>query len=126
MLGSRGRCLTQHSVLLLRDIGPTGATQIEHRGGIRRGHWLREVSRDEPPQVFGEGNTELGGALAGPPLQLRVEGNLGSEHHDITIIMVPVASPQARLLAAGPGGGHVHLPVSRLRMLFMLLKPRIA
>jgi len=42
--------------------------------------------RDEPADVPGKGDSELGGTLPGPPMGLALKSNLGSCHHDGTII----------------------------------------
>jgi hypothetical protein len=96
-----GKRFGNHRVLVLGDVAPARLAEIEHEGRIRLGGRVAEIARHEPAKVFGKGDTEIAGPLAGAALHLGLKRDLRSCHHDITIIASAV-SRQTR--AAGAGG----------------------
>jgi serine/threonine protein kinase len=59
---------------------------MEHESRVRPRLHAAEIPGDEAAYVFGQRDPEIGGAPARPALDLGIEGDLGSRHHDVAII----------------------------------------
>jgi hypothetical protein len=75
-----------HGILIPRDVGAARVAQVKDAIDVGPGLWTGEITCHKTAKVFGQGDPEIIRALPRASLHLVFQGNLGSRHHDVTII----------------------------------------
>lgn len=78
--------LPDHRILVSGYIGLTRTAKVEYQCHIGLGLRLVEISGQQSPDVFRQRHAEFAGALAGAAMSVTFQRDLGSCHHDGTII----------------------------------------
>ena len=86
-------------ILLSGNVAPTGIAEVEYIFDSAYWTLLAEVSGQEPPHVFRQGETQGTGPGSCPAMELRVERDLGARHHDGTMIAWGYSIRQSNLWA---------------------------
>jgi len=81
-----GKGFPNHCIFVPGYVRALRAPQIEHLFYVRPGLMSAEIMRHKPPDVLGKRDSEFGGTLPGSPMGLGLKRDLGSCHHDGTII----------------------------------------
>ncbi len=85
-------CLCEYRVFLICNVGAAGSTEVKHARRVGGPSGVRKIASHKTAHVLSQRDAEFARALPGGLVNLRVQSNLGTRHHDGTIItqIVPV------------------------------------
>jgi hypothetical protein len=92
LLRRRMKGLGDHQIFIAAYVGLARTSQVEHQFDVHVGLRLGKVAGHQSPDIFRQRYTQFTGSLASSPMSVTFQRNLGTSHHDGTIIAQPQGS----------------------------------
>lgn len=73
-----GGGLSEHSILIFRNVGAAGITEVKNARDVGFGPGVVEIARDQTANVLGKRDAQFASSFLGQALGFRLERDLGA------------------------------------------------